>query len=261
MTIDNLGDWRIDTVASLAEPYGSIPAGTPVRLMSTAKHSRHKYLSFVTPSASALCLNVAINAAALAEGIRPRLLLTHMTTHEGERGSLVRDESIADLYYFFEQSMIAVVMSFQAIEILANSIIGRRATEKITVRRKGGLVKQFTPKEAERELSTEEKVGQALPSILAVPSPRGTRVWQSFKKLKDARDSTVHLKSNDIYTRNQVDRESLFFYFLNRDARYYPNEAIKVITHFFPKSRPRWLAHATEIAGRDSAIVRATSAL
>jgi hypothetical protein len=230
-------------------------------IMSTARHKKHDYLSFITPSAPALCLNVAIGAAALSEAIRPRLLLTPMVTHDGRQGFQVRDESVSDLYYFFEQSIISVTMSFQAIEIFANAIIGRKATKNIVVKRKAGVEKDLTPMEAERELSTEEKLGQVLPNILGVSSPRGIRAWQSFKTLKEARDATVHLKSRDIYTRNDVGRESLFFYFLNHDARKYPGSAIKVISHFFPKDLPRWLRHAKEIADRDSRFANATTPL
>lgn len=263
MTDDNLGDWRIESVTTLAQNYGDVLAGTPVRLMSTAKHKSHSYLSFVTPSATALCLDIALNASARSEAIRPRLMLAPMLTHDGKRGSQVTDESTSDLYYFFEQSMVAITMSFQAVEIFANAIIGRKATKNILVKRKGGVLKNLAPMEAERELSTEEKLGQVLPDILGVPSPRGNRVWQSFKTLKNGRDATVHLKSREIYTRSDVDRESLFFYYLNRDARTYPTAAIKLILHFFPKQPhvPRWLRKAKEIADQDSGIAHATAAL
>ena len=261
MIKDNLGDWRIDSVSTLAQSFGNAPIGSPVRLMSTAKHKNHNYLSFITPSGPALCLNIAIEAAALGEAIRPRLLLTPMVTHDGKRGFQIRDESVSDLYYFFERSIISVTMSFQAIEIFANAIIGRKAKENIVVKRRGGVDKTLSPTEAERELSTEEKLGQVLPNILGVSSPRGNRAWQSFKTLKDARDATVHLKSRDIYTRNDVGRESLFFYYLNQDARKFPSAAIKVISHFFPKDLPRWLRHAKESAARDSRFGNATTAL
>jgi hypothetical protein len=258
---DNLGDWRIDSVSTLAQSVGNTPVGTPIWLMSTAKHKKHNYLSFITPSGPALCLNIAIGAAALAEAIRPRLLLTPMVTHNGHRGSQVRQESVSDLYFFFEQSIISVTMSFQAVEVFANAVIGRKATKNIIVKLKGGTEKNLTPQEAERELSTEEKLGQALPNILGLSSPRGNRAWQSFKTLKEARDATVHLKSRDIYTRNEHARESLFFYYLNHDAREFPSAAIKVISHFFPKDLPRWLRHAREIAERDTRRGDATTAL
>ena len=261
MTDDNLGDWRIDLVSTLAESFGDAPIGSPLWLMSMAKHKKHNYVSFITPSGPALCLNISIGAAALAEAVRPRLLLTPMVTHDGKRGSQVRNETVGDLYYFFEQSIIAATMSFQSIEIFANTIIGRRATKNVVVKRKGGVNKSLTPTEAERELSTEEKLGQVLPNLMQVSSPRGNRAWQAFKTLKSSRDATVHLKSRDIYTRNEVDRESLFFYYLNHDAREFPNAAIKVISHFFPKNPPRWLRHAKEIAGRDAHVGSATAAL
>jgi hypothetical protein len=119
--------------------------------------------------------------------------------------------------------------------------------------------KNLTPAEAERELSTEEKLGQMLPTIFGVNSTRGNRAWQSFKKLKQGRDAAVHLKSHDIYTRNNIDRESLFFYYyLNNDARDYPAAAIKVMSHFC-KDLPRWLRQAKKLAERDSGFASATA--
>lgn len=79
-TDDKLGDWRIDSAAQLAEDYDNAPAGTPIWLMSVAKHKRHNYLSFVTPSAAALCLSIAMDSAACAEAIRPKLSLNPMLT-------------------------------------------------------------------------------------------------------------------------------------------------------------------------------------
>jgi hypothetical protein len=79
-------------------------------------------------------------------------------------------------------------------------------------------------------------------------------VWQYFKMLKVARDDTVHLKSRDIYTRNNVERESLFFSYLNRDVRKFPDAAVRVMSYFFPKqdTEPRWLRYAREKAEHDS---------
>jgi hypothetical protein len=156
--------------------------------------------------------------------------------------------------------MISVVMSFQAIEVFANAVIGRRATKNIVVKRKGAD-RNLTPSEAERNLSTEEKIAQALPTIVGIPSPRGNRVWQAFKMLKVGRDATVHLKSHDAYTRNNVDRESLFFYYLNHDVRKFPAAAIKVISHFWPNGLPRWLQHAKEMSDRDSRFGTGATAL
>jgi hypothetical protein len=254
MQTDRLGDWRIDTVVATAEGNPGIPAGLPVRLMSLSKHKKHKYLSFVTPSASALALNIAINAAAMAEALRPQLLLVPMLTADGNRGFQIRDESISNLYAFFEQSMIAVTLSFQAVELFANSTIGRKSTGNFRIRGRKGIEIEVTPADAERTLSTEEKLRQVLPSLLQAPSPVGKRVWQTFKKLKSARDSTVHLKSNDMYTVNQVDRESLFFYFFNTDAREHPEAAIKVISHFCKGKEPRWLGQSKLVANRFSVL-------
>jgi hypothetical protein len=75
----------------------------------------------------------------------PRLLVTPLLTHDGKRGFTVRDKSVSDLYYFFEQSIVAATMNFQAIEVFANATIGRRARKSIVVKRKRGVEKNLTP--------------------------------------------------------------------------------------------------------------------
>lgn len=249
---DNLGDWRIDTVAQTAQEFDNAPIGSPIWLISVAKHRKHNYLSFPTPSPAALCLNIAIDSAAHAEAIRPSLTLQPVLTPDSKRGFQIKQDNIGDLYYFFEQAIITATISFQSVELFSNAIIGRRATKNVVVKRKSGD-KDLTPTQAERELSTEEKLGQVLPSLMSVPSPRGNRAWQAFKTLKEGRDATVHLKSHDVYTRNNIDTESLFFYYLNHDLREFPSAAIKIISHFFPKDLPRWLRYAKQRAASDSA--------
>jgi hypothetical protein len=259
---DTLGDWRIDTVSTVAEDLGDIKAGTPVRLISSGKHRKHKYLSFITPSVTAMCLNIAINAAASAEAIRPRLVLSAVRTPSGKRGLQVPEPHLVDLYYFFEQAIVAATMSFQALEAFANSIIGRRAPEKVEVRRKAGVTDQYTPAEAERNLPTEDKFARVLPKILNVESPKGGKTWGRFKSLKTIRDETVHMKSRSTYTRNREEETTLLHDFLGTDIRTYPKDAIKVVEYYFPKDKPRWLTYARHHIQRDEATtISVTSAL
>ncbi|MFI5117452.1 MAG: hypothetical protein ACHP8B_12230 [Terriglobales bacterium] len=259
---DNLGDWRIDTVCTLAEDVGEHKAGDPVRLMSSGKHRKHKFLCFVTPSVSAMCLNVAIDAAAKAEAIRPKLVLTEAKSPFGKKVLQVQDSHLAELYYFFEQAIVAATMSFQALEAFANATIGRRGPATVEVRRKAGVTEHYRTADAERRLPTEDKFAQVLPKIFSVDSPKGGKTWTHFKDLKFVRDETVHVKSRSIYTRHQQQETTLLFDFLSTDIRTYPMSAVKVIEYYFPKDKPRWLTYARRNIQRDERTnVTVTSAL
>lgn len=251
---DGLGDWRFDTVTTIVHTVGPYRAGDAVRLMSTGGTRRHRYLSFVTPSVSALCLNAAIDSASRAEGIRPRIRLTESRSPQGVRGFMVMNENHGDLYYFYEETIIALTMSFQALEAFANAMVGRLAKGTVQIARKGGVTESYTPAEAERMLSTEDKLSQVLPSLFHVASPKGQNIWNRFKELKRLRDETVHIKSGSMYTKNHQTRSTtLLFEFLDSDVRSYPDAALRVMSHYFPQSpEPRWLTHARAKAKDDS---------
>jgi hypothetical protein len=245
-TDDNLGDWRIDGVSTVAEDVGDIKKGMAIRLMSAGKHRKHKYLSFVTPSVPAMCLDIAIDASARAEALRPKIQVTELRTHDGKRGLQVRDEHISDLYYFFEQAIVTATMSFQTLEAFANAVIGRRAHGIIEVKRRAGVVDQHNPEEAERNLSTEDKFAQVLPGIFGVDSPKGGKTWNRFKELKSVRDKTVHIKSQSMYTRFKEGESTLLFDFLAADIRTYPCDAVKILDYYHPSDGPRWLRYARD---------------
>lgn len=145
--------------------------------------------------------------------------------------------------------MMAVTFSFQALEAFCNHTITNDLEGTFTLTRKNEG-RAFTAIELEREVSTEEKLSSVLPEILGVKSPKGGKVWQDFVTLKRARDSTTHLKSSDQYPDRNVDRETLFYQFLNNDPTDFPKAAIRMIVYFAETKRlPRWLLKPVEFVG------------
>jgi hypothetical protein len=181
-------DWRIEDMGHVAS--GEL-AGRRLLLMCGSKHPTLKTPSFVMPNPASLALSIAISSGAMAEALRPRLTTAEVVEPTGNRGFAIRNERLGDLYSFFEQSMVAVTMSFQAVELFANTIIGRRAKGTITIVRKKETL-QLNADEAERRLSTDEKLADVLPALMNVSSPKQFQVWQRFKQLKDWRDDTMH---------------------------------------------------------------------
>lgn len=251
---DGLGDWRISVVTTLtsdippAYPGGpSHKAGAPVYLSSLALDPEHNAIGFITPSPTAMALNAAIRSAVRATDLRKTLALTDTVTPIGS-GKNVVTENLPHLYDFFEHSMTSVICSFQALEMFSNEMIARHCTTPYHLKRRDSTM-VLDGEKLERIASTDEKIGDILPSLLAVKTPKGTELWKRFLDVKAARDSTVHCKSKESRSQtNRLDDKSLFFQFFRRNATEYPIVAFDIIKWFHPRGElPRW---AIEVENR-----------
>lgn len=245
MENDKFGDWRIAVVTQLvndlpaAFPGGPAhKAGTPVYISSLTKDTQYNAIGFITPSPTALALNAAIRSSLQARDLRRTLALTDILTPLGS-GKQVANENLPHLYDFFEHCMIAVIFSFQSLEMFSNEIISRNAQTSFNLTR-GKKFITLRGEELERRASTEEKIAQILPSFLHLASPTSTKLWERFLDLKTARDSTVHCKSAETKTNITVDRESLFFQFFRQDPTEFPFTAFEIIEYFHRNGLPRW---------------------
>jgi hypothetical protein len=253
MQKDNLGDWRIAAVTTLAQdvpaafPGGPAhKAGAPVYLSSVTKHPDHNVIGFITPSATALALNAAVKNACKAKELKETLTLGDTLTPWGN-GKSVITENLSHLYDFFEHCMIAVITSFQSLEMFSNDVISRELKGTFQLGRSKEILK-LTGEELERRASTDEKLGAILPRLLAIKTPKGTKVWERYLDLKAARDATVHFKSLETRSGQNIDRESLFFQFFRRDSTEFPRMAMEVIEYFHAtKELSRWGKAAKEL--------------
>jgi len=253
MNDSDLGDWRIKAVTRLAkdipEAYLGGPshkAGTPVYLSTLTKDLQGNYVSFITPHPTALALNIAHQAGLLVKELRRRLRYNKTATPYGS-GKAINIEDLSTLYDYFEQCMIAITFSFQAIETYANDIIANLITTEYILQR-GDKEITCTSDELQRVASTEEKIGVILPSILNLPSPKQSKFWRYFKELKRVRDSTIHLKSQDAYNRLNIDKESLFFQFIQLRAERFSWHALDIIAYFIDNnSPPRWYINSKRV--------------
>ena len=248
---DGFGDWRIQAVTTLAAdlpaayPGGqSHKAGAPVYLTAAARHPQHNVFAFVMPSPTALALDLAMGAAAAARNLMTRLTILKSVATFAGRGKTVTQNDLPILYDLFEQSMLTVTFSYQSLETFSNWTIANTLKEKFVLKRKKGTT-TLSAEELERVASTEEKIGKVLPNTLSIKTPSGTKLWERFLLLQQARDNTIHLKSQDAYTKS-LDKESFFFTLLTADPLQYPIIALDVIEYFSPAPGPRWLRLARQ---------------
>lgn len=257
MNDDGLGDWRHWAVATLAKdmppayPGGpSHKTGARVFLTTVAREARGELVGFTMPSPTALALSISIQAAKKADILRGEITFQKQTSPYGAARGVPADQATR-LYDFFEQCMITVTFSFNALEVFCNQTVADELKETYTRSSRRGQ-QELTAERVQRELSTEEKLANALPTILGTDSPRDEPVWSDFRRLKRARDSTIHMKASDAYARGEIDKESLFAEFFSMNSLMgFPIFAIEVI-RFFNKpdqEERRWLRHARELAG------------
>jgi hypothetical protein len=254
---DGLGDWRIHAITRLekdlpdrgpgrrAKPAGSVVA--VVREMQPRTGERFSYVDF---SSTALALNIAIAADRRAAELR-----THVTPEKFEivTGSYhtIPDDKLSGFYDFIEQSMIAILFSYQALEAFSNLTIQEELgdTGTYTVTRTIAKVKQkiaWTAPDVERKCSTEEKITEIVPKLLGKSFTKGNTVGQSFTKLKKIRDDVTHLKYRDqrgaAMANYGGDSSSVFFRMVNGDYLEIPRTAVTVLDYFTkPTGTPRWL--------------------
>jgi len=247
-------DWRIAVKTTLVKEIppaflGGPPhkAGTPVYLTHFIKSKEYRYLGFITPSVVAMALNVAIRSSIAAFNIKKKLMYDDCFGPIGKFKNISK-RTTAELFDFFENCMISVNFSFQAIEVFCNSIISKDPNKLITINKKDKNINKRAY-EIERDLSTEEKIIDILPILLNVSISKKDLLWQKFIDLKFVRDSTVHLKSSDMYSKfENSDKESLFYLFLKNNPFEYPRSSFEVI-HFFNKviDHSPWEEHISEL--------------
>jgi hypothetical protein len=240
-------DWRLDTVAEVASAVGPAFPGGPavnkgdiVMLSTVTRTSKGEIIGFITPSTSALALNVSRTAAKEAISLREKFKVTWSQSPFGPGKHIAPNDIVFD---FFERCMVSATFAFQALEAFANYSISRSWRQDVEVKKKRKR-EVISHLEAERALSTDEKLKTVLPKIYGVRTPSGLAVWDGFIRLKRVRDSIVHIKYHDQYPSmsQEIDRESLFFNFLDMDPRQHAIDATRMMLHFFQgKEAPRWL--------------------
>ena len=174
-------------------------------------------------SSTALALSIAIAADQRAAELREHVTPEKFETEIGPYYT-IPDEKLSGFYDFIEQSMIAILFSYQALEAFGNLTIQDKLgdTGTYAVIRTIAKVTQkiaWTAPDVERKCSTEEKITEIVPKLLGMSFNKGNTVGQGFAKLKDSRDDVTHLKYHDQHGAAMAyyggDSSSVFFRMVN----------------------------------------------
>jgi len=100
---------------------------------------------------------------------------------------------LTQLYNYFEHIQSATISIYTAIEALANVAIPRDYTMEIVNNKQ--VKETWTKENIERWKTTSEKIGDIVPLILKMQSPKELKVWTYFKQLEQIRNDIIHQKS------------------------------------------------------------------
>ena len=243
---DNLRDWRIDAVLTLAShltsAYPGGPSFTPgdnAYLCCGGRVNNLGMVNFIAPSPVALAINISWNAALSAEKLKKQIVWQSTPSPDGPIPS-VSQEALTTLYDFFEQAMISVFFAYQSLEAFANDKIVGSGKSKIEIQRKDKNL-SLDRREAERTLSTAEKLGYVVPKIIGIESPKGVAVWQRFRELEKIRDEVVRLKNQTLVSSETENESRVLFQLLETDNRIWPQNALKLLLTYYSDQLPRWI--------------------
>lgn len=242
-----LGDWRTATsfwvVAMNGEPLKEPLAGHQMTSFADDQGD----VSFHTPSAAALHLNAAWKAARRADSGKPAIRWavanpSFATVGMAQRGQRqVQADSVGVLFDYFEDTMLCAMSSFAAIEAFCNATLVERCPTGVQVNRKG-VLSTIAAEEAERQVSTDEKLKRLVPEALGLPTPAGKAVWQKYVRLKAIRDSVTHFKRRDQARHADASSEPTALHdLLSLEPFELPEIAIDVVRYFHKDLPPRWL--------------------
>lgn len=253
MLEDELGDWRIRAITTLAEDFKhsaekTFEEGSVVALESLTRDENENLLAFTPPSGPALALNISMNSAGRSKRLKDKIEYDTKKRRFGNGAvRILRKVMGQEIFYqYLEKSMVSIVFALQALEVFGNLQITEKVETPYELERDGEM-KDFSEKELQRYCSVEEKLGTILPDILDTQTPKGIVVWENFKELVRVRNTIVHMKSRDTYTKNEIEEESLFYELLQHEVENFPKHAIEMIEYFYAngnEDRPRWFRGA-----------------
>jgi len=198
-------DWRIQAAVVTASdtpatsPGGpSHPAGSTLILTSIAPSPEGIQYAFPTPSTTALALNIAASAVRIATRLKSDLKFSGIPGPPAPaQHRIVMQPELA--FDYFEQCFIALMFSIQALEAYCNYKVAYMLNKDFPIERRNKPV-LLSPTEVQRNLSLDEKLGEVLPRLLNLATPKGGSVWKNYIDIRRLRDDIVHIKSHHQWT-------------------------------------------------------------
>lgn len=235
-------DWRLQVISTLAKPFTSPetghthPIGTPVSVVSLVKY-KDEALSFKLPNTTALFLDFAYQLWAESESVIDDSKFTKRTKIKNQELFVSDDEEFFNL---IEMRMGAIVFAYTAIESFTNEQIPNEYIFKLE-RDDRKCIESYNKEQIEKNINLETKLCLVLPDILGIKSPKGGKLWNKYKTLKDLRDRIIHMKSVDKKS-SGPEEKTIWRELLSLSNSNFAIVAKEIIAYYIlEKNIPRWL--------------------
>lgn len=181
--MDKGNDWRLHAVSELADDWTSpwsghhFPRGsTKVILTSLIQLRKGKHLRIPVPNATASCLNISKKC-----WDESRILRKHSNIDSSLKKQVSFESDVHAIDYI-ELMMQSVVFAFTALEAFVNEQI---PDDFIFEKKSNKCTETYDKQGIERWLTIDEKLGDVLPVVLSIESPKGKhKSWSELQKLK-----------------------------------------------------------------------------
>ena len=173
-------------------------------------------VTFVPPN------NIALSLSIYKKNLISAVKLKRKLSKSSDKKLTLFKENIKLLYDYFEKIQTSIVFIYNAIETFSNhSIPDNYKYEKTNHK---GIKEIYSKNEIERWIQTSEKVGNILPDIMKVKSPKNEQFWSDFKKLEKIRNDIIHPKSKKT--------SALLETLLQKDIVEILNSAVELLNYF-----------------------------
>ena len=228
-------DWRYQIVVRTSEPseiFGKdnpMPAGVVGKGVGFVGSSSQP-TSFGIPNATALFLNLSKRYYDEAYSIGQK-----HTSSKDLRYFLDNDN---EAFSYFENIMASVVFSYTSLESFANEEIPEDFVFSID---RGKCVENYNKIQIEKSLSLVTKLGDILPLVFKIKSPKGTKIWEGFIKLEKLRHSIIHMKVKDREHKG-FSSTSVWSQLLKKPIPYAISTVKNMIDYFYKSKtlKPHW---------------------
>ncbi len=161
-------------------------------------------ITFFKPNIVSLFANIAKRELKSAKDIFNRSL--HSKLDQNKNVDFTKDENTL-LFDYFERIQISIISIYTAVEAFANIAIPN--DYKIEKKNNKNVTEIWNKQNIERWMNTTEKIGEILPLIMGIDSPKKLKIWKNFKTLEEVRNDIIHPKTS-------VDSKKLDMKFLGK---------------------------------------------
>ena len=237
-------DWRLQAITTLTKEWTSPftglkhPVGTPVIAISTIKFDQ-KLLSLKLPNTTALFLDFSYKLWQETQNILENKIFLD-TKSKNVPNNTIYPKNDDDFFNLIEKRMAYIVFSYSALESFANENIPDNYILEVT-RNDGKCTEKYNKEQIEKWLSLDIKLGEILPQIMNVSSPKGGPLWNKYSTIKQLRDRIIHMKSADRKS-SGPEEESIWKDILNKMNPNFALEAKDIIRYYLTDNFkiPRW---------------------